>query len=137
MQMFYNRPATCDYLGSLDQGLTFSEHALVLCDDLAGLLKKMWEGLRVSPEQIGTELIRELGPRGQFLAEPHTVENCRTQVWDSRYLGANFPLSNNDLPDEDLLDRLDRDLQERLSAPPPPLPDAAVMAVAQDVLARF
>ncbi len=137
MQMFYNRPATCDYLGSLDQGLTFSEHALVLCDDLAGLLKKMWEGLRVSPEQIGTELIRELGPRGQFLAEPHTVENCRTQVWDSRYLGANFPLSNNDLPDEDLLDRLDRDLQERLSAPPPPLPDPAVMAVAQDVLARF
>ena len=77
MQMFYNRPATCDYLGSLDQGLTFSDHALILCDDLAGLLKKMWEGLRVSPEQIGTDLIRDLGPRGQFLAEVGSPEVVR------------------------------------------------------------
>lgn len=137
MQMFYNRPATCDYLGSLDQGLTFSEHALVLCDDLAGLLKKMWEGLRVSPEQIGTELIQELGPRGQFLAEPHTVDNCRAQVWDSRFLGANFPLSNNDLPDEDLLQRLDQDVKERALQPPPPGLDPAVRAKAQAVLKGF
>lgn len=137
MQMFYNRPATCDYLGSLDQGLTFSEHALVLCDDLAGLLKKMWEGLRVSPDQIGTELIAELGPRGQFLAEQHTVENCRAQVWDSRYLGANFPLSNNDLPDEDLIERLERDIGIRLQqAPPPPL-DPTILATANKVLARY
>ncbi len=137
MQMFYNRPATCDYLGSLDQGLTFSEHALVLCDDLAGLLKKMWEGLRVSPDQIGTELIAELGPRGQFLAEKHTVENCRAQVWDSRYLGANFPLSNNDLPDEDLIERLEKDISIRLQqAPPPPL-DPTVLATANKVLARY
>ncbi len=137
MQMFYNRPATCDYLGSLDQGLTFSEHALVLCDDLAGLLKKMWEGLRVSPEQIGTELIRELGPRGQFLAEPHTVENCRTQIWESRYLGANFPLSNNDLPDHDLIQRLDEDLQTRLQQPAPSALDPAVLTYAHEVLSRF
>ena len=137
MQMFYNRPATCDYLGSLDQGLTFSEHALVLCDDLAGLLKKMWEGLRVSPEQIGTELIQELGPRGQFLAEPHTVDNCRAQVWDSRFLGASFPLSNNDLPDEDLLQRLDQDVKERALQPPPPGLDPAVRAKAQAVLKGF
>ena len=137
MQMFYNRPATCDYLGSLDQGLTFSEHALVLCDDLAGLLKKMWEGLRVSPDQIGTELIAELGPRGQFLAEKHTVENCPAQVWDSRYLGANFPLSNNDLPDEDLIERLERDIGIRLQqAPPPPL-DPTILATANKVLARY
>jgi len=137
MQMFYNRPATCDYLGSLDQGLTFSDHALILCDDLAGLLKKMWEGLRVSPEQIGTDLIRDLGPRGQFLAEVHTVENCRTQIWDSRYLGANFPLSNNDLPDQDLIQRLELDLQSRLQQPPPPALDPGILRHAQDVLARY
>jgi trimethylamine--corrinoid protein Co-methyltransferase len=136
MQMFYNRPATCDYLGSLDQGLTYSEHALLLCDDLAGLLKKMWEGLRVSPEQIGEELIQKLGPKGQFLAEQHTVDNCRTQVWNSRYFGANFPLSNNGLVDENLLTRLDNDLAARRAYPAPEAPIAHVMAKAQEVLAR-
>ena len=137
MQMFYNRPATCDYLGSLDQGLTFSEHALLLCDDLAGLLKKMWEGVRVSPEQIGADMIERLGPRGQYLAEPHTVENCRMQVWDSRYLGANFPLSNNDIPQDDLKVRLDADLQTRLAAPGPLPLDPALRAQAEAVVDRF
>lgn len=137
MQMFYNRPATCDYLGSLDQGLTYCEHALLLCDDLAGLLKKMWEGVRVNPEQIGSDLINELGPRGQYLAEQHTVDNCRTQVWDSRYFGANFPLSNNGLADEDLLERLGKDLETRLSTPAPEPPADHVLAKAREVLARF
>lgn len=137
MQMFYNRPATCDYLGSLDQGLTFSEPALLLCDDMAGLLRKMWEGIEVSDDMIGTGLIDGLGHTGQFLAEQHTVDHCRTQVWDSRYFGPNIPLSNGGLPDLDLLERLERDLAERRTAPPPPAPREEVMAVARDVLSRF
>ena len=137
MQMFYSRPATCDYLGSLDQGLTYSDHALLLCDDMAGLLRKMWEGVTVSDEMIGTELIRALGPTGQFLAEQHTVDNCRKQVWNSRYLGPNIPLSNGGLPDLDLMERIETDLAERRAAPPPPAPSDAVMRVARDVLSRF
>lgn len=137
MQMFYNRPATCDYLGSLDQGLTYSEHMLLLCDDMAGLLKKMWQGIPVSHDQIAADLINELGPRGQFLAEQHTVDNCRTQVWDSRYFGANFPLSNNGLTDEDLYARLDRDLKARLAMPKPEAPPAQAMATAHEALRAF
>lgn len=137
MQMFYCRPATCDYLGSLDQGLTFSEPALLLCDDLAGLLRKMWEGAEVSDDMIGTDLIQSLGPRGQFLAEQHTVDHCRTQVWNSRYLGANIPLSNGGLLDQDLFERIEIDLAERRAAPPPAAPSEEVMQAARAVLARF
>lgn len=137
MQMFYNRPATCDYLGSLDQGLTFSEPALLLCDDMAGLLRKMWEGAEISDAMIGTDLIDSLGPRGQFLAEQHTVDHCRTQVWNSRYLGANIPLSSSGLDDLDLFERIELDLAERRAAPPPPALDENVTRTAQAVLSRF
>ena len=37
MQTFFSRPATLDYLGSLDEGITFSLHALCLCDELGRL----------------------------------------------------------------------------------------------------
>ncbi len=137
MQMFYSRPSTCDYLGSLDQGLTYSDHALLLCDDMAGLLRKMWEGVEVTDDMIGTDLMRDLGPTGQFLAEQHTVDHCRTQVWNSRYLGPNIPLSNGGLPDLDLMERIGIDLARRRAAPPPPPPPEAVMEVARDVLAQF
>ncbi len=137
MQMFYSRPATCDYLGSLDQGLTYSEHALLFCEDMAGLLRKMWEGLQITDDQIGTDLINELGPKGQFLAAQHTVDNCRTQGWNSRYFAANYPLSNNGLPDKDLLERLNEDLAKRHKMPAPPLPADHVMNKAREVLDRF
>ncbi|MCB4458491.1 trimethylamine methyltransferase family protein [Leisingera sp. McT4-56] len=132
-QMFYNRPATIDYMGSLDQGLTYSLHALLLCDDLAGLLRKMWQGLEISADQMAVDLIREVGPTGNFLAHQHTVDNCRTQVWNSRYFGPNIPLSNTGLADQDLLKRIEGDLKvmlAELEQPElPPETKAAVSAI--------
>ncbi|MEW2912386.1 trimethylamine methyltransferase family protein [Leisingera sp. JC11] len=132
-QMFYNRPATIDYMGSLDQGLTYSLHALLLCDDLAGLLRKMWQGLEISADQMAVDLIREVGPTGNFLAHQHTVDNCRTQVWNSRYFGPNIPLSNAGLADQDLLARIDDDIKEMLAELEqpalPPETKAAISAI--------
>lgn len=113
-QSFYSRPATCDYLGSLDQGMTYSPHALLLCNDLAGLLRNLWRGVPVDKEQLALDLAREVGPRGNYLAHRHTAVNCRTQVWNSHYFGPNVPLSNGAKPDKDLFDRIDADLREIL-----------------------
>jgi trimethylamine--corrinoid protein Co-methyltransferase len=118
MQTFYSRPATCDYLGSLDQGLTYSAHALLFCDDVAGLLRRMWEGFEVNDDQLALGLANELGPAGNFLGQKHTAENCRSQVWNSRYFGANMPRSNSGAADASLFERIDQDLKQRLKAPP-------------------
>ncbi|MCB1366170.1 MAG: trimethylamine methyltransferase family protein [Rhodobacteraceae bacterium] len=137
MQAFYSRPATCDYLGSLDLGLTFSLHALLLCDDMAGLLRKMWQGFAADAAEIGVDVIRDVGPSGNFLAEQHTVDHCRAQVWNSRYFGANIPLSNTGLPDQDLFERLDNDLQARLAdLSVPDLPEALAAEI-RAILARY
>ena len=114
MQAFYSRPATLDYLGSLDQGLTFSLHALMLCNDLAGLLRTLWEGVRIDAETLALDLAKEVGPRGNYLAHRHTVSHCREQLWASRYLGPNLPLSSDGRPDVDLLQRIDADLRDLL-----------------------
>ena len=110
MQAFYSRPATLDYLGSLDMGLTYSLPALLLCDELAGMLRTFWQGVRIDEDTLATDLIRAVGPRGNFLAHRHTVSHCREQLWPARYLGANMPLSNDDKPDLDLLERIDAHL---------------------------
>ncbi|KIC19747.1 trimethylamine methyltransferase family protein [Leisingera sp. ANG-Vp] len=136
-QMFYNRPATIDYMGSLDQGLTFSLHALLLCDDLAGLLRKMWQGLEVSDSQMAVDLIREVGPTGNFLAHQHTVDNCRTQVWNSRYFGPNIPLSNAGNPDQDLFERIDSDLNAMLAELKQPELPPEIKAAVAEVLDRY
>ncbi|MCB6180175.1 trimethylamine methyltransferase family protein [Rhodobacter sp. Har01] len=122
-QIYHTRPATCDYLGSLDQGITFSLHALLLCDDHAGLLRMLWAGADISDETLALDVLRETGLTGSVLGHAHTARHCRTGHWASRYFAGNEPLSTTDLPDETLFQRIDRDLRARLAAPgPDPLP---------------
>jgi len=127
MQAFFSRPATLDYLGSLDGGLTYSMHGLCLTDEIAGMLRSMWQGIRVDPESMALELARRLGPRGNYLAQPHTVAHCREQLWAARYLGPNVPVSSSLQPDRDLFERIDADLRRRLAqhTPAPLAPEIA------------
>jgi trimethylamine:corrinoid methyltransferase-like protein len=128
LQIFFSRPATLDYLGSLDQGLTYSLHALLLCNDLAGLLRTMWQGVQIDDDSLALDLARAVGPRGNYLAQPHTVAHCREHLWQSRYFGPNMPLSTAGGPDTDLYARIDRHLRQLLQSHRPPPLDQSLAA---------
>jgi trimethylamine:corrinoid methyltransferase-like protein len=114
MQAFYSRPAICPYMGSLDEGITFSLHGLLFADELAGQLRSMWRGIEVNDEMLALDLTRAEGPRGNYLANEHTAKYCRRESWNSRYFGAHYPTASGVLSDEDLIERIDRELQEIL-----------------------
>jgi trimethylamine:corrinoid methyltransferase-like protein len=135
---FYARPVTMDYLGNLDGGITYSLHALLLCDDLAGMLRCLWNGVSVDDEHLALELTRSVGPKGNYLGQLHTVKHCRENYWGSRYFGANFPRSSSEIaPDPDLIERIDDDLREILATHrPEPLP-TTVQGEIREILAKY
>jgi trimethylamine:corrinoid methyltransferase-like protein len=137
MQVFFSRPATVDYLGSIDQGLTFSLHALLFAEDLAGLLRTMWGGVPVDADTLALDLAKQVGPRGNYLAHRHTVSHCRENLWGSRYFGPNLPLSNDGRPDRDLFERIDADLRHLLAQHLPVPLDPALAAELDAIRARF
>jgi trimethylamine:corrinoid methyltransferase-like protein len=119
MQAFYSRPATLDYLGSLDEGITYSLHALLLSDDLAGLLRTMWGGIPVDKDSLAMDMAKRVGPLGNYLSERHTAAHCRENLWESRYFGPNMPLSAGVMPDKRLIERIDDDLKALLNTHKP------------------
>ncbi len=112
MQTYYSRPATCDYVGSMDEGITYSLHSMVFCDELASMLRKMWKGIVTDENALAMDLTTEEGPRGNYLVNQHTVDNCRKEYWIGNYLGPTMPLSTTILPDLDLVERIDQDLKK-------------------------
>ena len=114
IQAFYSRPAICPYVGSLDEGITFSLHGLLLADDLAGQLRSMWRGIEMTDEMLALDLTRSEGPRGNYLANEHTAKYCRRESWNSRYFGAHYPTSSGGLEDQDLIERIEPELQDIL-----------------------
>lgn len=124
---FYTRPAICPYMGTVDEGITFSLHGLLFGDELVGLLRRMWRGIEVSDEMLAKEMTRQEGPRGNYLANEHTAKYCRRETWNARYLGAQYPTASGGLADEDLFERIDRELQEILrNHQPDALPEATL-----------
>jgi len=135
---FYARPLTLDYLGILDSGITFSLHALLLCDDFAGMLRELWKGVSVDDEQLAFDVSRSIGPKGNYLGQRHTVKHCRENYWNSRYFGATFPLSSAPhIPDRELIDRIDEDLREILATHQPEPLAAPILKEIREIHGRF
>ena len=124
MEAFYLQPGTLDYLGVLDSGITYSLHSLLLCNDLAGMLRCLWKGIPVDDEHLALDVTRSVGLRGNYLADRHTAKHCRDNYWNSRYFGAAFPTGSSVVPGKELIERIDDDLREILANHrPAPMPD--------------
>ncbi len=114
MQVFYSRPALCPYMGSIDEGITFSLHALLFSDEIIGQLRSMWRGIEVNDEMLALQLTRAEGARGNYLAQEHTSKYCRRENWDAAFFGANYPTASGELADLELQQRIDLALQQIL-----------------------
>ena len=137
MQAFYSRPATCDYLGSIDEGMTYSLHALMFCNDLAGLLRSLWQGVTVDEASLALAEAQSVGPRGNYLALDHTASHCREQLWQTRYFGPHLPTRMSSLAERDLYARIDDDLRGIIATHTVPQLPAAVIGEIHAIRERF
>jgi trimethylamine:corrinoid methyltransferase-like protein len=137
-KMFFTRPTIADGMGSIDSGLHYSLHALLLCDDLIGMLRCLWNGVTVDDEHLALDLTHSVGPKGNYLAQPHTAKHCQDNYWDSRYFGARFPRSNSPaIPDRELIERIDEDVRSILATQRPEPLAEPVRKEIRAILARF
>ncbi|MCK5793752.1 MAG: trimethylamine methyltransferase family protein [Anaerolineales bacterium] len=67
--------------GILSSFLAFSYEKFVMDDELCGMLRHLWQGMKVTPETLAAEVIKNVGHDGHYLGEPQTLERCRTEFW--------------------------------------------------------
>jgi trimethylamine---corrinoid protein Co-methyltransferase len=54
-------------------GLTISLEQLVLDDEINGIIRRLHRGIEVNSRTIGVDVIHNVGPKGSFLTEDHTL----------------------------------------------------------------
>ena len=72
--------------GTLDSTLVESHPLLVLDDELCGAALRLARGIEVTDETLALDLIRQVGYRGNYLAETHTVAHYRREHFLPRLL---------------------------------------------------
>jgi trimethylamine--corrinoid protein Co-methyltransferase len=65
--------------GSLATVGTASLEQLVIDDDIYERILRMCEGIHVDQDTLGLDVIASVGPRGHYLAEPHTLKYLRQE----------------------------------------------------------
>jgi trimethylamine--corrinoid protein Co-methyltransferase len=68
-------------LGYLDFGMTGSLELVVLMDEFLSLNRKLFAGVEVTPETLAVDVVRDVGPGGDFLGHRHTAKNVRKAQW--------------------------------------------------------
>jgi trimethylamine--corrinoid protein Co-methyltransferase len=68
-------------IGYLGQGTIGSPAAIVTCSEIISYVKRITQGFELSQERIGMEVIRRVGPGGNFLSEEHTRNFLRQEHW--------------------------------------------------------
>lgn len=64
--------------GMLDSGLIFSYAQLVIDNDIFKMIRKVMQGMRVDDENLAVDIIKSVGPGGDFLLQDHTMKYMRT-----------------------------------------------------------
>ena len=64
--------------GMLDSGLIFSYAQLVIDNDIFKMIRKMMQGMCVDAENLAVDIIKSVGPGGDFLMQEHTMKYMRT-----------------------------------------------------------
>ncbi len=68
-------------IGMMEQMLLASYEQAVIDDEILGAAFRIVEGVEVTPDAIGLDAIKEVGPGGNFLAHEHTVKYLRPHTW--------------------------------------------------------
>lgn len=98
----------------------FSPVQLALDNEIVSALKQFIREYEVSDEAIGVEMIAEVGPGGVFLAEPHTAQWFRKEMWEPT-LWERYPFTTWRRSDGRTdIERARQQVLEILSSPPAP-----------------
>jgi trimethylamine--corrinoid protein Co-methyltransferase len=67
--------------GILESYMVASYEKFILDDEICGMCKRIRRGERAEDDRLAFELIRQVGPGGEYLTQNHTFQNFRQELY--------------------------------------------------------
>lgn len=72
----------CHDVGYTESGLTGSILQTTMMDEAIGYLRRITRGIEINEETLATDVIRHVGPEGDFQNNDHTRKFSKTEFWN-------------------------------------------------------
>ncbi len=73
-------------VGYMASGMACSLEQLVMGNEVVGMTKRFIEGITVTRETIARQIIEDVGPGSNFLAQQHTLDHFKKELWTANLL---------------------------------------------------
>jgi len=123
-------------VGFLESALIGSFEMVVLSDEIVGMVKRFLSGVRVDDETLALDVVKEVGPGGNFLAHEHTVRNLREELWFPRLIDRDKYSAWQAAGSKTLGDRVRERVEEILATHTVPSLPEEIDAGIDEILAR-
>jgi trimethylamine--corrinoid protein Co-methyltransferase len=118
--------AGCDLLtglGGLNDAAFVNMEQMLIDAQVWEDIKRLYQGMDVSGSELSLDVIKKVGPKGQFLNNPHTFANFR-KLHISKYSDRASYMAWEKGGKKDIWDRVHEEVKKILSTHrPAPLPD--------------
>jgi trimethylamine---corrinoid protein Co-methyltransferase len=68
--------------GWVQSVLSHCPAAAVVSNEICGYVKRILEGVKVNKSTMAVDVIKDIGPGGNFLMHPHTMQYFRSEIWE-------------------------------------------------------
>jgi trimethylamine---corrinoid protein Co-methyltransferase len=68
-------------IGYLDMAMACSAEMLVMGNEIVGMSRRLINGIEINAETLASEIIKKIGPGGNYLKSPHTRAHYRNELW--------------------------------------------------------
>lgn len=123
-------------VGYLESAMTGSMEMLVMCDEIISMVKRIVQGIQVDEEMLAVDVIKKVGPGGNFLQESHTRRHFKEQLWFPKLVNRSIYKDWVDEGRPTLRDRVRRRVRDIIeNYQPEPLPKDVLEKI-RDILDR-
>jgi trimethylamine--corrinoid protein Co-methyltransferase len=124
-------------LGYLDFGMTGSLELVVLTDEFLAMNRKLFAGVEVTPETLAVDVVRDVGPGGDFLSHRQTAKQVRKAQWRPTIINRQGHVRWLEEGGFDLREKARRKALKLLAEHEPAPLDAAVAARIDELVGGF
>jgi trimethylamine--corrinoid protein Co-methyltransferase len=125
--------------GMFSNALTVSLEQVVIDGEIISILRRVRRGIEVNENSIAYDVIKRVGIKGEFLTDPHTLDNFRKELWDTgRTLFQRDKFDKWEASGSPAVTKLAHNRVEKiLSADPRPLPEPSSIEKMKKIVAEF
>lgn len=67
-------------MGMLEMGMTMSYEQLLIDEEIVRMIRRVLQGIAVNADTIALDVIKKVGPAGNYLGEKHTRQYMRQEL---------------------------------------------------------